>query len=420
MGENAVTEEKILVIIATLTLSVALSAQTTISPNPNHVNGSGTANYVPRWVNPTTLGNSALYQATNTANPQSARIGLGTITPLAKLDVRYSNATGPAILGFNNSTATGSIPVGIVGVTPAPMGVAIQGFATNTTSSGSVGTVGVYGQADAPVGFGVFGQATSNAPSPCSPCPAGVLGITNLAGAGVVAVALNTTGISIALQAEQRSPQGFGAVISNVAGGDILVGNGPGFVPKFRVDGNGNVFIAGNLTKGSGSFKIDHPLDPANKYLSHSFVESPDMMNIYNGNIVTDSHGLATVVLPDYFSALNADFRYQLTVIGQFAQAIVAQEIDSDRFTIKTDKPSVKVSWQVTGVRQDAYAKAHRIRVEEEKAEQERGHYLHPELFGAREQDAIGASTEPAFAEPNVPMPTVVRARPVDRLIQKR
>ena len=61
-------------------------------------------------------------------------------------------------------------------------------------------------------------------------------------------------------------------------------------------------------------------LDPANKYLYHSFVESPDMMNVYNGNVVTDKRGMATVVLPEYFEALNSDFRYQLTVIGRFAR----------------------------------------------------------------------------------------------------
>jgi hypothetical protein len=43
------------------------------------------------------------------------------------------------------------------------------------------------------------------------------------------------------------------------------------------------------------------------------------MMNVYNGNVVTDKRGMATVVLPDYFKALNRDFRYQLTVVGQFA-----------------------------------------------------------------------------------------------------
>jgi hypothetical protein len=144
---------------------------------------------------------------------------------------------------------------------------------------------------------------------------------------------------------------------------------------------DGDLWVVGSIQKGSGTFKIDHPLDPANKFLSHSFVESPDMMNIYNGNVTTDARGMATVELPTYFEALNQDFRYQLTVIGQFAQAIVAKEIADNRFTIQTDKPKVKVSWQVTGIRHDAYAEAHRVVVEEEKPAKERGTYLHPELF---------------------------------------
>jgi hypothetical protein len=155
-----------------------------------------------------------------------------------------------------------------------------------------------------------------------------------------------------------------------------------------RNGGQDSVFVPGNLTvggtlfKSGGSFTIDYPLDPANKTLSHSFVESPDMMNVYNGNISTDAKGEAMVELPEYFEALNRDYRYQLTVIGQFAQAIVASEIKDNRFTIKTDKPNVRVSWQVTGIRQDAYANANRIQVVEDKGKQ-RGTYLHPELLNS-------------------------------------
>ena len=109
----------------------------------------------------------------------------------------------------------------------------------------------------------------------------------------------------------------------------------------------GDVDVDGNLSKAAGSFKIDDPLGPANKYLFHSFVESPDMMNIYNGNVTTDGQGNALVQLPEWFEALNLDFRYQLTVIGQFAQTIVATKIANHSFTIQTDKPNVEVSWQV-------------------------------------------------------------------------
>jgi hypothetical protein len=151
----------------------------------------------------------------------------------------------------------------------------------------------------------------------------------------------------------------------------------------------GDMTEAGTLTKGAGSFKIDHPLDPENKYLSHSFVESPEMLNIYNGNVTTDGKGEAWVELPEWFEALNKDFRYQLTVIGQFAQAIVKNEVEGNRFSILTDRPCVNVSWQVTGVRRDRYAEAHRIPVEEVKAPDERGYYLNPELYGGSPADSI-------------------------------
>ena len=104
------------------------------------------------------------------------------------------------------------------------------------------------------------------------------------------------------------------------------------------------------------------------------------MVNIYCGNIITDEAGTATVLLPNYFEVLNCDFRYQLTVIGQFAQAIIAEEIANNRFVIKTSKPHVKVSWQVAGVRQDAYAKAHPVVVERDKPSAEKGRYLQPSL----------------------------------------
>ncbi len=171
--------------------------------------------------------------------------------------------------------------------------------------------------------------------------------------------------------------------------------NLPGFAGYF----DGDVHIEGTLSKAMGTFKIDHPLDPANKFLYHSFVESPDMLNIYNGNITTDANGFATVELPSYFEAENMDFKYQLTCIGQFAQAIVKEEVKGNKVVIQTDKPKVKVSWQVTGVRQDAYAKAHRVVPEVEKQAYEKGKYLHPELFGARKEEGIGYRPLPAKEE---------------------
>jgi hypothetical protein len=151
----------------------------------------------------------------------------------------------------------------------------------------------------------------------------------------------------------------------------------------------GNASITGSLSKGSGTFKIDHPLDPTNKFLYHSFVESPDMMNIYNGNVITDASGIASVSLPAYFETLNKDFRYQLTVIGEFAQVIVLEKITGNAFKIKTDKPNIEVSWQVTGIRKDPFAEQNRVVPEVEKGEGERGKYLHPAAYGQNESMGI-------------------------------
>jgi hypothetical protein len=171
----------------------------------------------------------------------------------------------------------------------------------------------------------------------------------------------------------------------------------------------GNVTITGSLSKAGGSFKVDHPLDPANKYLSHSSVNSPDMKNIYDGVVVLDAKGEAQIDLPDWFSALNKDFRYQLTAIGAPGPNIhVAEEIsdnattddtssgidsnnnnNNSHFRIAGGTSGMKVSWQVTGIRRDPWANAYRVQVEEDKLDKERGHYTYPDLYGQPEEKKI-------------------------------
>ena len=207
---------------------------------------------------------------------------------------------------------------------------------------------GVYGQSSAPTGQGVFGVSTG----------ANGDGVTGLCNAGYGVYGLSTTGYA-----------GY-------------------FAGKAYV--SGNLSIGGTLSKAAGSFKIDHPLDPENKYLYHSFVESPDMMNIYNGNAVLDADGEATIVMPDWFEALNKDFRYQLTSIGAPGPNLyVAQKMNASHFKVAGGKPGAEVSWMVTGVRHDAYAEAHRIPVEEQKSNEERGYYLHPTEHRQPEQMGI-------------------------------
>lgn len=152
---------------------------------------------------------------------------------------------------------------------------------------------------------------------------------------------------------------------------------------------NGDVRITGQLSKGGGGFRIDHPLDPQNRYLSHSFVESPDMLNVYRGTVTTDEHGHAAVELPDYFCVLNEDFGYQLTPVGALTAVAVTAGVADNRFTIASERPDVLVCWQVTGVRKDPWANAHRIKVEETKTGEEQTHLLHPAEYHGISDDAV-------------------------------
>jgi hypothetical protein len=61
----------------------------------------------------------------------------------------------------------------------------------------------------------------------------------------------------------------------------------------------------------------------------------------------------------------------------------------------------MKVSWQVTGIRQDAWANAHRIPVEEEKPVAERGRYLHPELYGQPKEKGVEWAHRPEQMRPS-------------------
>lgn len=227
---------------------------------------------------------------------------------------------------------------------------------------------------------------------------------------GVHAIMEQTTGAALAaaVYAENKSTTGQGiglwgehkglgwAVYGTTPQGRAIYGSSiDGWAGFF----NGRVKIVGTLEKSAGSFKIDHPLDPENKYLSHSFVESPDMMNIYNGIVILDADGQATIELPDWFDALNNDFRYQLTAIGGPGPDLyIATEVVDNTFAIAGGSGGMKVSWQVTGIRDDAYARNFRIPVEEDKPAGERGSYLHPEVFGLGAERSLEARTDQANA----------------------
>lgn len=247
-------------------------------------------------------------------------------------------ATGSTYGGFGSGTTYGLYGSGATGVNGSGSTTGVNGTTTNVNGNAVHGTGGQYG---------VHGEGGRTA---------GVRGDSNYVGTwgqgttyAIYGLATDTTNQSYGV---------FGQA-SNAA--------------SFGVWSQGNAHVAGTLSKTAGSFKIDHPLDPDRKWLQHSFVESPDMMNVYNGNVVLDGAGKAVVELPNYFDALNTDFRYQLTPIGGSAPVYIASKVDGNKFGIAGGTPGLEVSWQVTGVRQDAYAKAHRIKVETPKSKDDRG-----------------------------------------------
>jgi hypothetical protein len=320
-------------------------------------------------------------------------VGVNGFTP-SGTGVRGVSTNGTGVYGLHTSTSGGA--PGVRGDTNAPGGIGVWG---RTDSGYGVLGQGVYGVWGTGSSIGVVAQASDSGSYGLyaagqgygtvaygstygsygtgtyrgiygSGGNAGVYGASDYV--GLWGNATSTSGLNYGLYAATASPSGYAGVFT----GRVYVG--------------GDLHVAGTLTKSGGSFKIDHPLDPANKYLSHSFVESPDMMNVYNGNVRTNAHGFATVKLPAYFQALNRDFRYQLTIIGTRGwNARVVKKITHNRFTIQTDKPRVKVSWQVTGIRHDAWANAHRIRVETNKTAADRGKYLTPGAFGKPLSKAI-------------------------------
>jgi trimeric autotransporter adhesin len=328
------------------------------------------------------IGNTALYHATTGGSNiaigfdagQSLTTGTGNTLIGADTDVAF-NTTNSTVIGVDATTSSNNVIVlGVTGVNQPAVGI-------GTTAPQH--TLDVFDRGLA--SYSLF-SITSNPGSTAT---------TGFSSA--------TTGLSNGGMFESDSPNGSGVVAINDKGGyaGYFEATGGGYAGAFvgNVSVTGNLNVMGTVTKGGGAFKIDDPIDPAGKYLSHSFVESPDMMDIYNGIVTLDAHGRATIQMPAWFSALNRDFRYQLTAIGAPGPKLyVAAEVEGNQFAIAGGKKGQRVSWQVTGIRQDPWANAHRIPNEEEKPANEQGKYLHPDLYGAGPEQAIVGNPAAAHA----------------------
>ena len=295
----------------------------------------------------------------------SGRVGIGVADPYTKLQVETSDP-----IGGISSRYTGTDNVDIVAVSGVSVPADNWGFG-GTFVGGYRGVNGRVYPTGSYFYYGVLGDVRGG-----SGHNYGVYGYASGAGTNVAVM-------GSASDSSGASNYGvYGYATDSLARFGVY-GDAGDLTADYAGYFYGNTHTTGTSTKGSGGFKIDHPLDPENRYLYHSSVESPDMLNVYNGNVILGADGEATVKLPDYFEAVNKDFRYQLTPIGTPGPNLyISEEISENYFKIAGGESGMKVSWQVTGIRKDAFAEANRVQVEKDKPDQERGKYLHAQAHG--------------------------------------
>jgi hypothetical protein len=194
--------------------------------------------------------------------------------------------------------------------------------------------------------------------------------------------------------------QAYGGYFSALASG-----GGQAFAGYF----NGNVHVAGTLSKAAGSFLFDHPLDPLGKTLRHNFVESPENLCLYRGKVTLDERGRARVRLPRYFPALTDEegATVHLTPVGQEPFATSYQWNQRHTGLTVHGTPGAEVAWLVLADRDDPVIRQLARPGEESTGNGnfERGKLLNPEAFGEPPERGVHfeATSMAAMAPPGVP-----------------
>lgn len=323
----------------------------------------------------------------------------GVVSGTAIVKGVNTSANGYGLIGEANSLD--GTNYGVRGSIQGPAGSGLHGRADSTTGS----TNGVSGTNGSSSGKGVLGTAYAGTGTTYG----GYFQSQSTSGRGLFAWASSSSGTTYGLIAQANSNAGIavygdatntagatfgGYFVSRSTGGQAVHGAATassgttyGVVGEVNSGSGYGLYFLGRLA-GSGTklFRIDHPLDPLNKYLLHYCAEGPEPMNAYSGTITTDEKGYATITLPDYYDSINKDPRIQLTVLDEADsdEFVLVKAVSKPRdgaFRIRSSLPGVQVFWRVDAVRNDAFVRKHGAPVEEVKTGPEKGRYQQPSLY---------------------------------------
>ncbi len=354
-------------------------------------------------------------QATTPGTPQTGHINITGTTISGQFrgggagltGVPWSSLTGVPntllALPYSGTSATSGTAFAVANTDASGTGIALSGTSsagTGVTGTSNASGAGVDGSTNG--GIGVRGSSnTGNGGSFLSQTGnSGVLGFNYGSGYGVKGVSNTNYGGYFTTTSGGAGLYGYGASVTGVKGGSTsnygvygesavsvgVYGYGASNTGTYgQTDSTSNacsgvvgwaphagawgVYSVGPFgASGTKSFRIDHPADPLHKYLLHYCSEGPEPFNVYSGNVTTDAHGAAWVQLPSYFTEINKDPRYQLTVVDDsaapgFVQVKVAKKINAaGKFMILTSAPNIEVSWRIEAVRNDRWVQKYGAR----------------------------------------------------------
>ena len=278
----------------------------------------------------------------------AGNVGIGTSSPAQKLTVVDSGASLLSIIGGDSSltgllfgTAANTLDGQII----YNNNLKNMGFQTNGSERmridasgrllhGTTSTTGVAGTGVS-IRSGVIGTNTTAA--------------LNLAGSGGDFFAVRFGGSGTTLLDIASASTRYVAFRAP-AGPDIC-----------RFFANQSVQVIGSLSKGSGSFKVDHPLKPETHHLVHSFIEGPQADLIYRGK-VSLVNGQATVNIDEAgrmsegtFEALNCNV--QCFTNNESGWTAVRGSVSGNILTIEAQDETCtdEISWMVIGERCDQH-----------------------------------------------------------------